>query len=141
MKVYLASRWERREEMARYRDELISMGIEVVSTWMSGPMEEWSLHNGMSALEHGRSEAVRDADEVGEADLVVNFTEDPTTAWVRGGRHWECGYSYALGIDQLLVGPREIVFHCLAHMNQVDTWEEAKDYIREYQNDQQARGT
>ena len=71
-------------------------------------------------------------DGIEVADLVVSFTEDPKTAWVRGGRHWECGYASAMGVDQLIVGPREIVFHCLPDMDHVDTWEQAKQYIREY---------
>jgi len=36
MKIYLASRYSRREELCGYRTQLESMGVEVTSRWLNG---------------------------------------------------------------------------------------------------------
>jgi nucleoside 2-deoxyribosyltransferase len=132
MKVYLASRYSRYPEMQGYREELAAIGITVTSRWINGDHEWVGVPDEDMPLEVGAHFATEDVEDIDISDLVVNFTEAPRTTNGRGGRHWECGYAYAQGIDQVVVGHREHVFHCLTDIIFVETWEEAKEYIAGY---------
>jgi hypothetical protein len=133
MRVYLASRYSRHPEMRQYRSELESMGVEVTSRWINGD-HEWtgnSATHGDMPLDIGRTFALEDLEDLERADLIVNFTEEARTTQSRGGRHVEFVYALGMGLDIVVVGHRENVFHCMPEVWFVSTWKEAKDYIKE----------
>lgn len=130
--VYLAARFGRREEMRRYRDELVALGIHVTSRWIDLEGED------AAAFERAAGECVLD---LVTADVLVSFTEADQAApgAARGGRHVELGI--AVGINAIreyfrwnsmrrmrvfIVGPREHLFHFLPFVRQFETWEAAR---------------
>lgn len=121
MKVYLASRYSRIDELNEYKAKLEEMGEIVTSRWLNG---EHQLHGGEQArlVEHvpldevpdiGALFAQDDVEDVTAADVVISFSEKPGSEHSRGGRHVEFGLALALGKRLVLIGPRENVFHCL----------------------------
>lgn len=55
--------------------------------------------------------AMRDLDEIAQADIVLVLTEGCER--VPGGMHFEAGYGYAHNKEVIVVGPRCHVFHHL----------------------------
>jgi hypothetical protein len=136
MRVYLAARYSRREELCIYRSWLIAAGATVTSRWLDGDhqitdgqllgadnvaaIEGDSQHEAAVALR--RRFALEDWDDLKRADLVVSFTEPPRSNASRGGRHVEFGAAVAWDIRCMVVGPRENVFHCLPGVEVYDDW-------------------
>lgn len=117
MKIYLASRYSRREEMEGYANRLIEAGFEVVSRWVYGG-------------EEGKTDeeiALFDLEDVERADLVLSFTEPYRSSNIGGGRHVEFGYALALGILVDIVGEKETVFH---HHPKVHQWKSIDEFLK-----------
>src|ERR1022692_562430 len=106
MKVYLAARYSRRDELREYKTRLEAEGIEVTSRWLE-EKEPLDSQMGQHSDEFYVMTATIDLDDIDKADLVLFFSEDPLVGWVRGGRHVEFGY--ALGTDKpiAIIGPKE----------------------------------
>lgn len=138
MKIYLAARYSRREELLTYREELQSIGHEVTSRWLNGShqiSDEGTPigDDGESLVEFGETEkagqlrqhfAIEDLQDVKDADLLIAFTEPPRSTASRGGRHVELGYALALGKIVATVGPRENVFCWLPEVRAYSSWHE-----------------
>lgn len=121
LKVYLAARYSRREEMLRCRYQLESSGkITVTSRWINGDhqAENDQLHHGSDATRF----AAEDLKDLEAAHVVVNFTEEPRGTSSRGGRHVEFGFALANRKRLIVVGPRENVFHCLGQVTVFPNW-------------------
>jgi NTP pyrophosphatase (non-canonical NTP hydrolase) len=106
MKVYLSARYARREELQRYRDHLVAEGFVVTSRWLDGETEDMTEN------------AIKDRDDVLDADVLVAFSDDPVEFSphpyaARGGRHVEFGIAIGAGMPIVVVGPKENVFHHL----------------------------
>lgn len=115
MKIYLAARYSRREELCGYRAQLEAMGHTVTSRWLNGDhqIDDHGLSEEAKRSERERF-AQEDYDDVLSANVLIAFTELPRSNNSRGGRHVELGI--ALGtqrIPVIIVGPRENVFCCL----------------------------
>lgn len=118
--VYLAGRYDRREELQGYAARLAERGWSVTSRWLTGH-ECADADCTPDELELFAREDLVDIDRAG---LVVAFTEDPATAgYQSGGRHVELGYALAWGRSVVIVGPRENVFHWLDNVEQFDTFD------------------
>lgn len=145
MYVYLASRYERREELCGYRASLEALGHVVTSRWLNGTHqltnEGKRLGDAGVALIEAPSDATRDAlraefaqqdlADIRRADIVMSFT-DPKEAgklYARGGRHVEFGYALALPRRQMLVGPRENLFHWCPCVEVYATFEDAVEAL------------
>lgn len=137
MQIYLAARFDRRDQLRGYRDELNDMGIAVSSRWLDnhGMGERDDATNGVviyTPADLARC-AIEDLDDIEAADVFVTFTETPDVGYTSGGRHVELGFALALNIPVLIVGPRENVFHDLVETDelvaQVQTWEQAVRYL------------
>lgn len=139
MRIYLAARYGRREEMRRYRDELVAMGHEVTASWIDGGEEE-------GKYDQYASYAFRAMNDLLASHCSIHFTEDPTQpaqGHARGGRHVELGIALHLrdrGISGIydgpgglkwysskphriiVVGPQENVFHWLPEVEVCRTW-------------------
>lgn len=124
MKIYLAARYSRREELCGYRSTLESLGHEVTSRWLNGNHQ---IDDQGLSVEAARSERERFASEdladVLSAGVVISFTESPRSTNSRGGRHVEHGVAIGAGLFVIVIGPRENVFHCLPGMLVYSSWE------------------
>lgn len=112
MKIYLASRYSRRDEMRGIASRLRAVGHEITSRWLETDWVNRSADGvSMAPPEYRAEYAVIDLADVAAAECVVNFTEPELPNPGRGGRHVEFGYGLALGKRVLVVGHRENLFH------------------------------
>lgn len=109
MKLYLAARYSRREEMADYANLLTIMGHEVTSRWLMGHHHAWTGEYDSLWQQF----ALADFEDVDKAEVVVSFTHPRNTLTAGGGRHSEFGYGYAKGKRMVIIGERENIFHHL----------------------------
>ena len=129
--IYLASRYSRYEEMARYADQLAVLGFNVTSRWIHGSHQISDSGLSEQAKESERIRfAQEDWDDLMRAHTVISFTEQPRSSNSRGGRHVEFGAALALGKRCIVVGPRENVFHCLPEVEHFEFWWQAFDVLR-----------
>ncbi len=113
--VYLASRYERREELRKHASQFTAAGFEVVSSWL------WT---DLGATADEARMCLADLDR---ADTLVFFAEDPAIGWPRGSRCVEYGYALRAGKRLLVVGERENLFHQL--LTDADVFKTADDLI------------
>lgn len=146
MRIYLAARYSRREELCGYRTQLQEQGHAVTSRWLNGahqisdvgvPIGDKgeALVEGDDGTANEEAAALRsafateDVADVWDANCIVSFTEPPRAGHSRGGRHVE--YGIALGMWQdgyemriCVVGHRENLFHWLPNVEFYTTWDE-----------------
>lgn len=130
MKYYIAGRYDRREELAGYAEELREKGHTVDCRWLLG-LHQIHAHAKKVDIdnhpEHGvtieaRPFAQDDFEDVRASDTIVFFSEPPEAYSKRGGRHVEFGMALAWGKKLVVIGRRENVFHCLPQVQRYDTW-------------------
>ncbi len=138
IKIYLAARYSRREELCGYRTQLQQRGYTVTSRWLNGGHQidhagKQIGGDGEHLVEDGTAEeakalrrhfAVEDVEDVYAADMLIAFTEQPRSGHSRGGRHVEFGLAIARGKKVIVVGPRENVFCWLPEIEAFDSFEE-----------------
>jgi nucleoside 2-deoxyribosyltransferase len=110
MKIYLAARYSRRDQLRALAEQLREAGHTVTSRWLE---TEWANRPDQSSAappEYRAKYALIDLEDVDAADVVVSFTEAPGDG-SRGGRHVEHGYALAKGKRLVVVGYRENLFH------------------------------
>lgn len=136
MKVYLASWYASRDEMAKRAEELRTNGIIVTSRWLE---ETTNPTSQIIDLDDAflRDTARIDIEDILLANVLVLNTPSETdfketkitlSTWARGGRHFEAGLQYATMLFfreiehrlpyndprmLVLVGHKENVFHYL----------------------------
>lgn len=114
MKIYLASRYSRRDELRVIADELRGLGHTITSRWLDTTWEEKErdsqVYSSAAPPEYREKHSVEDLDDVLAADTFVAFTEEPRYGG-RGGRHIEMGAALAVGKRIIVVGPRENLFY------------------------------
>jgi hypothetical protein len=118
MRIYIASRYDRRFEMLGVTGVLMRAGHDVTSRWIEGRGEG------------PEAEAHEDVADVLRANCVVSFTEEPAAGvpWsARGGRHVEFGLALATGKRLCIVGPRENIFH---YLPSVEVYATLDDLVR-----------
>ncbi|KKL74752.1 hypothetical protein LCGC14_2061740 [marine sediment metagenome] len=125
MKVYLAAKFERREELRPIRDKLWSMGHEVVSTWI----DEVKKPGGMTSDQFKRKLAVKDLAQIESADL---FILDTFVISESGGKEVEFGLALGQfqGILVYIVGPACNVFHQLCD-RRFENWDDCLTSLKE----------
>lgn len=125
--VYLAARFDRREEMKHYRLDLNEKGIEVRARWIDTPpgspsdVELTHVERRIAAIE-----CIQDIDA---ADAVIVFTSERQSP----GHNIEFGYALARVKRIYIVGQIRSVFHALTYPAYPD-WEAFK---AEHLTDQQ----
>ena len=146
MRIYLAARYSRREELCRYREQLRSMGHVVTSRWLDGSHQisntgEPIGDNGEALVESGdceRSAQMRqelvaeDFKDVLTCELLIAFTEQPRAKASRGGRHVELGMALGMMKRVWIVGPRENIFCWLEDVRLFDCWDDLASRIHNY---------
>ena len=125
IKVYLAAKYRRRFELAKYRDELQAAGIHVTSRWLDG--EEQLGRQSRQAY------AMIDLYDIDLCDILILFSETPENGYYKGGRMCEFGYALAKGKQQFIVGKSENIFTEMNHVRQFDTWSECLETLTEMQ--------
>lgn len=106
MKIYVAARYARREEVLRDVVPILEAdGHEVTSRWLCKDTKP------------SRGEADICLEDIRRSDAVLVLTE---AMWYRattgGGRWFEAGYAHALEMRVIFVGPPEIVFCYLGNV-------------------------
>lgn len=114
--VYLAASYHRRDELIGYKEELEATGnFSVTSRWLNGlAADEGAATRGQKNLwaRHCWMDLAR-------ANLLITFTEAPSSTAIRGGRHVELGLFLGMhghlkaAPHVVVVGPLENVFYCL----------------------------
>ena len=100
MKIYLAARYSRIDEINEYADQLRKAGYQVDARWLLGNHQ---IHEGVDKVEgatvsvpmEGQSFALDDVADLQDAEVVISFTEPPRSTSSRGGRHVEFGMALA----------------------------------------------
>jgi hypothetical protein len=87
---------------------LRAAGHEVTSRWHSGTIGEPRLELDDPRL---RDRALDDLNDLYHADTLLAFGQ----AGSRGGRHFEAGAAFAIGLEVWLIGKPEHAFHLLSH--------------------------
>jgi nucleoside 2-deoxyribosyltransferase len=125
VKVYMAARFDLKNEIAEKSQELENLGIKVTSTW---PYEAVGAEENYMAVpqEYLEKYARVDIDQIMNADALILFTQDPLIPFCRGGRMHEAGFAQGLGKTLIVCGPKENIFHWLPEVTQFDTWEQLK---------------
>lgn len=143
VKIYLAARYSRREELCAYRKSLQSMGFNVEARWLDGKhqLSDRGIPIGdtgealVEGVDDGSTQvrnaelrakfAQDDWEDVSTADVVINFTEPPRSNASRGGRHVECGIALARNVRVIVVGYRENIFHWLPQVEFAENFDAA----------------
>jgi nucleoside 2-deoxyribosyltransferase len=122
MKIYLAARFSRAEEIYGHLQEVERLGHEVTSRWCR-PDANHRLPDEVDQSDpRGAIFARQDMEDLESSQLVICFTEPPPPA-SRGGRHVEFGLALAWGKNIFVVGPRENVFYWDPNVRQFTDWE------------------
>ena len=135
MRIYLASRWGRKQEMKQLSNYLRVWGQTVTSHWVEEPKmdqkedgnytEDWHPDPDVSV-----DVARRDLRAITGSTHLVLFT-DRSRAGVTGGRHCEFGFALAHPfVLTAVVGPLTNPFHYLANFKFEDT-HQFMDWVRE----------
>lgn len=124
MKIYLAARFSKHQEMQGVRDVLTALGHQVTSRWIDlhgGDQLESATHDQLNTNPNACSVyGIHDLEDIDAADVLVSFTYPDGGG--KGGRHIEFGYGLASGKRMVLVGPRENIFHTLADVWHYADW-------------------
>jgi hypothetical protein len=132
MKVYLAARFDRKDEMKEFSLRLKEIGIGVTSRWL----DEKPLPHGQAAQARFlRNTAQMDADDVKAADILIRFSDNLSTKtipskWGTGSRLEECGMATAWGKRIVIVGGRQSLFDRFPQRIHVRDAEELLKYLR-----------
>lgn len=130
MDLYLASRYSRHPEMQEVAKLLQEDGHVIKSRWIWGNHEAGENIQGRELLTNRF--AHEDLEDVISSDIIVIFAEEPRTM-TRGGKHFEFGVAYALGLDVYVVGGdpevRENIFYWLNDVKYVKDIEELRETI------------
>lgn len=126
-KIYLAASYARKNEMRGVRDVLAAAGHTVTSTWIDRPedLEGISKDKKKRLMQETpliyQGFALQDSEDLSKANVLVMFTGDDKST---GVRHTEFGMALVLGMDIVIVGPRENVFQCVDGIYHYNSWDE-----------------
>ena len=118
LKIYLAARYSRLNEMQSARAKLETAGHYVTSRWING---DHRALDAFLAAPLTTTIALDDKEDLDAATVLIAFTEEPRVESTRGGRHIETGYALGKGKTVIVVGPVENVFHSLPEVTVVDS--------------------
>lgn len=135
MKVYLAARFDRKEEMKALSLLLGVHGIECTSRWLDEP----PLPKGQRAQARFlQNTAQMDADDVYAADMLIRFSDDLSkpkvpSRWCTSSRMEETGMAHAWGKQIVIVGGKQSLFDRFTNRVHVRDAAELLRYLRRIQ--------
>jgi len=134
VRVYLAAKFEKKNEMRTVRDFLTNDGHEVTSRWIDVEHEEDASH---TVTDEMRIEyAQMDVDDVLAADALIAFSGPRSEPAIGGGRHVEFGIALQAGKNIIVVGPKgEHIFHYWPDVFHVDDIDELAAMLHAMESD------
>lgn len=132
MKVYVAAPWPCRERARLCAAELTNAGHQVTSRWL---VEEGDLTDPMSQQRY----ALKDLEDVGQADVLLLLTGYDGPRSHTGGRHVEFGWAVASGLRTIVCPQPENVFHYLPNVVHCPTMASVIGVLAEFQNQSAGR--
>lgn len=124
--VYICARYGRKAEALELAERLEDLGVRITSTWIRQVGDEMGYVTGTT-----QDFAIKDVQEVRDADGIVYLSEPEDNPWGRGGRHVEFGMAIAFGKQLHLIGPLENLFHYLPNIIQCDNADDFVEYVKE----------
>lgn len=116
--VYLAGPYAARDLINGYATELRSMLIDVTSSWLSDTIAIAPGTLGAAADltdDQARQHADTDLTEVANSDVLILITESVAgVPGTTGGRHVQTGIALGCGLEVVIVGEPENIFHRLS---------------------------
>ena len=125
-RVYIAARYERREEMVLRARELEAIGAVSTATWLNGEHEALDNAPGFGGM--ASVFAHEDVKDIAQSHWLALFTDPPGTP-SRGGRHTEFGIAFALSCALAVIGEPENVFHWHDEVQRFATWADFLSHI------------
>lgn len=130
VKVYLAARFSRKQELAEVADRLRTIDLDNIATWVTGAHDYTGVPDEHIPVQAQAEFAAEDLAEIHRADMVIVFTDEPGQGGSRGGKHFEAGFALALQKPMVIIGPLENVFfsylatreHRARHYDDLDTF-------------------
>ena len=102
MKVYIAATYEDKPQARRFAADLISMGHEVTSEWITNELDNEGIVDGQIPANSGYF-AETDKRDIARSDVMVYLTGERDSP----GKSFEAGYAHATGLLIYPVGDRE----------------------------------
>ena len=142
MKVYLAGPYQ---ELDYLVDKIVPQltDYEMISTarWLLGQhtIPQHLMKESISAqlqyiINKGLPYAAEDLEDIAHSDALILYNPSQYANAGHGGRHFELGYAYAMGIPSYIVGERTNIFHTL-DIETYSSWSEALEIgKRDYEN-------
>jgi hypothetical protein len=132
MKIYLAARFDRKDEMKKLSLIILSLGIGVTSRWLD---EEPSPSSEGAKERFLMDTAQMDADDVFAADILVRFSDDLSTptipsGWCTASRMEETGMAHAWGKRIVIVGGKQSLFDRFSNRIHVQDVTELLDQLQ-----------
>lgn len=125
MRIFLAARYSRRDELREFAGRIEAQGHTVRTRWLRIDIGRVGPDGGseLAAPEERERAAGMDLEDVDAADCVISFTEPERINPGRGGRHVEFGYALGKLKRCVVIGHRENVFH---HFPEVEFYPDAE---------------
>jgi len=132
MKIYLAARFDRKDEMKKLSLIILSLGIGVTSRWLD---EEPSPSSEGAKERFLMDTAQMDADDVFAADILVRFSDDLSTptipsGWCTASRMEDTGMAHAWGKRIVIVGGKQSLFDRFSNRIHVQDVTELLDQLQ-----------
>lgn len=112
MRVYLAARYSRKNEIKALIPVFGSHGISVGSRWLHETSPPDTTLDKVTP-EFCQETASTDLEDIEMCDALVFFAENPLVGTPRGGRHVEFGFALGIGKRIVVIGEKENIFHYL----------------------------
>lgn len=125
VRVYVAAPSVWRPRAQRLRDDLVVVGLDVVSTWFDRPPAV-----GVGAQ---KEQAAIDLKELAECEVLVLLCGYMGLSAYTGGRHFEAGFATASGKVILVVGEPDNLFYQLPAVVRVGWLSEVPGKLRDIQ--------
>ena len=132
LRIYLAGRYERREELNSYASDLVERGHTVSASWLTRKeTKDFDEFDSIRSVAFYQPVAARDLSDIRHSDVIVTFSERPGGEQKsRGGRHVELGVALALQKPVVMVGDGEHIFHTLPEVARFPAWDsDLFDYL------------
>lgn len=123
-RIYVSAPFELQSKARAVRDTLVEHGYTVTSSWLD---EQPS--NELSPCDM----AERDVADMFRADVLVSINPQEWERQGTGGRHFEAGVAFMLGMPTFIYGVRSNVFHSLSNVKAVSpSFPEILASLKEY---------
>jgi len=120
MKIYIAASFPRQDEALALGYKLMKHGgHEITSGWIEqqDPNANPNSDTRTPSPVERRNKAMRDLGDIRDSDVLVMITGDNLSG---GGRRFEFGYAYGLGMPVIIYGEEEIIFDSLNVITVID---------------------